>query len=50
MADQLFFEANQQEHMRLIDALLNRDADEAKKLIKQHLLSPSRALDETMSN
>ncbi|GGK70837.1 DNA-binding transcriptional regulator CsiR [Amphritea balenae] len=50
MADQLFFEANQQEHMRLIDALLNRDADGATKLIKQHLLSPSRALDETMSN
>ena len=49
MADSTFFEANQQEHEQLIDALLKRKSESAKELIRQHLLSPSKALDKNFS-
>ena len=44
MADSAVFDANQKEHEHLIEALLNHDAEQAKHLIREHLLSPSRAL------
>ncbi len=44
MLDTEIFDANQKEHEKLIEALLNNDADQAKKLISEHLLSPSRTL------
>jgi len=47
MADTSVFDANQKEHQQLIDALLAGDGDTARELIRQHLLSPSRALEQT---
>lgn len=47
MANSAVFDANQKEHQQLIDALLAGDGDTARELIRQHLLSPSRALQQT---
>ncbi|WP_428036051.1 DNA-binding transcriptional regulator CsiR [Amphritea sp.] len=47
MANSDVFDANQKEHQQLIDALLTGDGDKARELIRQHLLSPSRALEQT---
>ncbi|MCV6610458.1 MAG: DNA-binding transcriptional regulator CsiR [Amphritea sp.] len=47
MANSQVFDANQKEHDALIDALLAHDGEQARELIRQHLLSPSRALDES---
>ncbi len=47
MANSQVFDANQKEHDSLIDALLAHDGEQARELIRQHLLSPSRALDES---
>ena len=44
MLDSKIFDANQKEHDSLIEALLNHDADKARELIREHLLSPSRTL------
>ncbi|MBY4678171.1 DNA-binding transcriptional regulator CsiR [Marinobacterium arenosum] len=48
MVDGTMFDANQKEHDELIDALLKRDTARATALIRQHLLSPSKALKETL--
>lgn len=50
MADDVFFNANQTEHEQLIEALMNRNTESARELIRQHLLSPSRALDKSIDN
>ncbi|MBN0986754.1 DNA-binding transcriptional regulator CsiR [Amphritea pacifica] len=47
MANSDVFDANQKEHQLLIDALLAGDGEQARELIRQHLLSPSRALEKT---
>ncbi|WP_296058683.1 DNA-binding transcriptional regulator CsiR [uncultured Amphritea sp.] len=47
MANSDVFDANQKEHQQLVDALLDGDSDRARELIRQHLLSPSRALEQT---
>jgi GntR family carbon starvation induced transcriptional regulator len=47
MVNSSVFDANQKEHSALIDALLSHDADQAKSLIREHLLSPSRILQVT---
>lgn len=47
MANSDVFDANQKEHQQLVDALLDGDGDRARELIRQHLLSPSRALEQT---
>ncbi|UTW04645.1 DNA-binding transcriptional regulator CsiR [Amphritea atlantica] len=47
MANSDVFDANQKEHQQLIDALLAGEGDTARELIRQHLLSPSRALEQT---
>jgi GntR family carbon starvation induced transcriptional regulator len=47
MANSNVFDANQKEHQQLIDALLAGDGEQARELIRQHLLSPSRALEKT---
>lgn len=44
MLDSQIFDANQKEHDKLIEALLNHDAEQARILIREHLLSPSRTL------
>ncbi len=44
MLDTEIFDANQKEHEKLIEALLSHDATQAKALIREHLLSPSRTL------
>ena len=44
MLDTEIFDANQKEHEKLIEALLNHDAAQAKTIIREHLLSPSRTL------
>ncbi|WP_354667739.1 MULTISPECIES: DNA-binding transcriptional regulator CsiR [Amphritea] len=47
MANSMVFDANQKEHQQLIDALLKGEGETARTLIRQHLLSPSRALEKT---
>lgn len=47
MANTGLFDANRKEHDALIDALLAHDGERARELIRQHLLSPSRALDQS---
>ena len=44
MADSAVFDANQKEHDVLIEALLSHNSSQAKTLIREHLLGPSRAL------
>lgn len=44
MLNSEIFDANQKEHDNLIEALLNHNADQARELIREHLLSPSRTL------
>ncbi len=44
MVDPKTFDANQNDHRLLVDALLNRDSILAKQIINEHLLSPSRLL------
>lgn len=46
MANSSVFDTNQQEHDDLIEALMSRNSPQAKAIIEQHLLSPSKALDE----
>jgi GntR family carbon starvation induced transcriptional regulator len=43
------FDDNQKEHDQLIEALIEKRTDFAKKLIREHLLSPSRLLSESIS-
>lgn len=45
MAESTVFDANQKEHESLIEALLERASINARELIREHLLSPSRALE-----
>ncbi|BBB25859.1 DNA-binding transcriptional regulator CsiR [Amphritea japonica] len=45
MAESAIFDINQKEHERLIEALLGRNNTSAQDLIKEHLLTPSRALE-----
>jgi len=44
LSNQSEFEANHQQHSELVAVLMARDRVKAKALIKDHLLSPSRAL------
>ena len=40
------FDVNQMEHEQLVSAVLARDLEVAQKLISQHILVPSRVLQE----
>lgn len=47
MLDERVFDANQKEHQAMIDAVMERDAEQAATLIRQHLLEPYLALKDT---
>ncbi|WP_108649902.1 DNA-binding transcriptional regulator CsiR [Dongshaea marina] len=48
MASSTVFEANQKEHVALVDALLARDPDRAESLLKAHYLSACQELQQTL--
>ncbi len=49
MQQRTVFDDNQKEHDAIIDALIEKDSTNAKALIKEHLLGPSRLLGQSTS-